>query len=397
MKRKELMSETESSKPKKSYFGDSHEIREQEMVEFSKKALEIQKRRKEHFDEDTPQIAVKRMKEFEILKENFEYYCDKYNIKTIPCAVERWCLTEKLLEDSGDPLIPNPESDINSALYHELLNRKCSREDAKEICSKLAKESRKSFEILKKYNKNEKKYQKIQIITLNSKMKIKYHQIEYYLNFEHFEKLKSLYYDKEKDNEKEFFETRLFCLLARYNTLGAPGYQGAIPKNLFNWLNENLELKSECFASPLNCTIKNSYHSGFYDVDRFFGSKGSFFWIDELNGSFESNPPFIEEIMYMMSLHIIDLLKNSKKLSFFIVLPGWDDCEHFNLLNNSEFKKLFLKFKKREHNYLDGSQHQSSKQIRLSEADSFVFLLQNEGFNKLTDENIEEIKKNFSK
>ena len=113
------------------------------------------------------------------------------------------------------------------------------------------------------------------------------------------------------------------------------------------------DLKSECFASPLNCTIKYSYHSGFYDVDRFFGSKGSFFWIDELNeGSYESNPPFIEEIMYMMSLHIIDLLKKSKKLSFFIVLPGWDDCEHFSILNNSEFKKLFLKFKKREHNYL---------------------------------------------
>jgi hypothetical protein len=135
------------------------------------------------------------------------------------------------MEDSGDPLIPNPVNDVNSALYHELINKKCSTSDAIEICTKLAKESRKSFEILKKYDKNEKRYQKIHIESSEKYILVKYHQIEFKLNFEHFDKLKRLY--DENNKEKEEFETRLFCLLSRYNTLGAPGYQGAIPGDLF--------------------------------------------------------------------------------------------------------------------------------------------------------------------
>jgi phosphorylated CTD-interacting factor 1 len=174
-------------------------------------------------------------------------------------------------------------------------------------------------------------------------------------------------------------------------------------------LKDNLNVNTECFASPLNCTLTNSYYSGFYDVDRFFGSKGSFFSIGDLKGSFEANPPFIEEIMYMMTLHILDLLKNSTdSMSFFIILPGlnfiffsnknqaWKDTKTFELLFESEFKRLFLKFLKNKHTYVDGSQHQAPNHFRLSKADSFVFLLQNEkGKQELTEEKIEEIKTNF--
>jgi hypothetical protein len=65
-------------------------------------------------------------------------------------------------------------------------------------------------------------------------------------------------------------------------------------------------------------------------------------------------------------------------------------------LFHSEFQRLFLKFGKKQHTYVDGSQHHASKHFRLSEADSFVFLLQNEkGKQELSSEKIEEIKTNF--
>jgi hypothetical protein len=143
--------------------------------------------------------------------------------------VERWCLTEKLLEVEGDPLIPNPENDINSALFHELIRNKCSKSDANKICTELAKESRIYFEILKKLAKNEN--QIIQFEKESSKISVKYDQKPFELNIEHFEKLQKLYHEKNKEDEK--FYTRLFCLLARYETLGASSYQASIPDNLF--------------------------------------------------------------------------------------------------------------------------------------------------------------------
>jgi hypothetical protein len=145
--------------------------------------------------------------------------------------VERWCLTEKLLEVGGDPLIPNPENDINSALFHELIRNKYSKSHANKICTELAKESRIYFEILKNFDKNENKNQEIQIEKDSSKIYVKYDQKTIGLNIEHFEKLKKLYH--ENNEEKEKFDTRLFCLLARYETLGASGYQASIPDNLF--------------------------------------------------------------------------------------------------------------------------------------------------------------------
>ncbi|CAN0418758.1 unnamed protein product, partial [Discosporangium mesarthrocarpum] len=71
---------------------------------------------------------------------------------------------------------------------------------------------------------------------------------------------------------------RVFCVLARYETLSATsdGYQMAFPAFGFGLLRELLEVECECFASPLNCTLER-FCSVAYDTDQFFGSEGNFF------------------------------------------------------------------------------------------------------------------------
>jgi hypothetical protein len=57
MKRKEFEGKEENNS-KKAYFGETHNIREEEMKKFSDEALEIQKNKKINLqEEDTPQLV----------------------------------------------------------------------------------------------------------------------------------------------------------------------------------------------------------------------------------------------------------------------------------------------------------------------------------------------------
>jgi hypothetical protein len=142
---------------------------------------------------------------------------------------------------------------------------------------------------MKKFKKKETENTEEVKIDENEKIyKITYSNIKWEINKTHFEKLKGLYSQNKINNDPNLFPERLFVLLSRYNTLNAPGYQAAIPENLFLYLNQKMKVSHESFASPLNCSLMiNSFTSGFYDIDRYFGSKGSFFWVDSIFGSFE--------------------------------------------------------------------------------------------------------------
>jgi hypothetical protein len=81
----------------------------------------------------------------------------------------------------------------------------------------------------------------------------------------------------------------------------------------------------------------------------------------------------------MMSLHIQESLKaTDKPLSFFIVLPAWEDSETFLILSKSSFYRGLMRFQSGDHKYMDGAQHQRVEQERISVAPTFVFVLQND-------------------
>lgn len=128
--------------------------------------------------------------------------------------------------------------------------------------------------------------------------------------------------------------------------------------------------------------------SAFIDTDGVFGSRGSFFEMDEDfflgGGSFEANPPFVEATMLAMSLRIEKLLHKAQgPLSFVIFVPGWADTPSFYMMRDSVFNRCpdgqkYLLCAKHDHAYQDGFQHKTTLEHRTALADSFIFFLQND-------------------
>jgi phosphorylated CTD-interacting factor 1 len=192
------------------------------------------------------------------------------------------------------------------------------------------------------------------------------------LNSKHFQKLKRLY----KENDEAQFLPRLFCLLARYSALDGAGYQAALPERVFEGLNKHMEISHEGFASPLNCYFE-SFGSAFYDIDRFFGSRGSFFEFAPTSGSYEVNPPFVEEVMVAMAIHIENLLnKTDDALSFVIIVPGWTDIPSYDVIKKSKFLKEEIVLQPYDHYYMEGFQHNMRRQEKKAQCKTFVFFMQ---------------------
>merc|ERR1712046_328828 len=144
------------------------------------------------------------------------------------------------------------------------------------------------------------------------------------LNLTHYEKLKTLFMRHGSGS----FEDALYCLLLRYHGFHGQGFQAALPVPVFRVLRERFGVCMEGFASPLN-----SYFSRFcaaYDADRMFGSIGSFFDWRPAEGSFEANPPFVDEIMEKAVIHCDTCLSSasskSSALSLCMVFPHWPDA-----------------------------------------------------------------------
>eukprot|EP01137_Pigoraptor_chileana_P002487 Opistho-2@41402 len=218
----------------------------------------------------------------------------------------------------------------------------------------------------------------------------------------------------EAATEAQPFLSALFCLLARYETYHSWGYQAAVMDPVFDALGRDFGVSHECFASPLNSTLP-SYSSAFSDVDTPFGSVGNFFRIREIlssaagsplrgcdpqranggppgecghttiGGSFEANPPFIEEYMLAMALYMerwfLDLADRAP-LSFVIFLPAWEDTPATTALSSSAYLRKRLVFEKLSHSYRHGAAHKSdddrgSASVSVGYCRSFVFFLQN--------------------
>jgi len=232
------------------------------------------------------------------------------------------------------------------------------------------------------------------------------------------------YTDKDAGFTDPLFQRRVFCVLARYETLSeaSDGYQMAFPPKGFDWLRTHMGVNAELFASPLN-----AYNAAFcsiaQDCDKFFGSLGNFFQFDanlrtkvcpplhlvasgqqnqgisvntglipefysQGGGSFEANPPFVDGVMTAMARRIEAILcahtASSIPWSFCVVVPGWNDadCESYQIMSKSTFARprpgYYLVLDPKTHNYRPGMQHRAEINEQPSNVTSFVFFLQND-------------------
>lgn len=234
---------------------------------------------------------------------------------------------------------------------------------------------------------------------------LSYESTVFQISEQHILKLLRLYKlhtDVNSTIQDPIFLRRVFCVLSRYDSLSgsSDGYQMAFPHKGFQWLRDNVGVKIECFASPLNCWNQRIF-SVARDTDQFFGSCGNFFLFDgsvglgqltetdigePLGGSFEANPPFVESIMNQMAHKIEQILTKFEKgdvpFSFSVIVPAWTDCEGIEIMTASRFlrpiKGFVLRLEKKKHTYRPGMQHRTKHLEQPSNVDTLVFFLQNE-------------------
>lgn len=117
----------------------------------------------------------------------------------------------------------------------------------------------------------------------------------------------------------DMFNEYLAILIARYITIGTTNNHCSVPPHVISFCG----IKTELFGSPLNTTA-DQYCSPMYDLERYFGSVGSFFDFDICSGTYLLNPPYDESIINASVKKIFDVLETSKEITVIVVLPIWD-------------------------------------------------------------------------
>lgn len=168
----------------------------------------------------------------------------------------------------------------------------------------------------------------------------------------------------------------LWGIIFRYQLLGSNNHQLAVLPKIMNEMNKDYNLNFECFASTINSTFKN-YCSIYYDLEKYFGSVGSFFNMTPIKGTLGVNPPYQKEIIDMSIKKILKCLdETTEPLTFIITIPIWDskgqslmreqfnnilekqyidygDFEIVNLMEESKYFKSLRMVPKEEFTYID--------------------------------------------
>ena len=124
------------------------------------------------------------------------------------------------------------------------------------------------------------------------------------------------------DNLDNLLDQYIFCLVFRYSYMDSGNQQLAIHKSIKE-LYKKCGVNFELFGSAIN-TISTNYCSLFYDIEKYFGSNGSFFDIELNSGVYWCNPPYDDTIMSKTVDRLVEFLESDKELVFLVTIPIWD-------------------------------------------------------------------------
>ena len=141
---------------------------------------------------------------------------------------------------------------------------------------------------------------------------------------------KTVYLKMEKKlskNKLDIKDKLIWIILFRYQLLSSNNNQLAVLPNVLDKMEKDFNLKFETFGSAINTNTKN-FCSLYFDVEQYFGSVGSFFNTNFLEGCYSFNPPYQKDIIDNGIKKILSCLNNSQilelKLTFLITIPIWD-------------------------------------------------------------------------
>lgn len=180
-----------------------------------------------------------------------------------------------------------------------------------------------------------------------------------------YERLVSKY--KGPPEKMDFY---IWAILFRYQILGSNNNQLAVLPRILNQLQKDFNLDFECFGSAINSNF-SQFNSLYYDIEKYFGSRGNFFNFFPINGTYSFNPPYqldiindsIERLMFFLD----KANSNNEELSFIITIPIWDEEGKEQLNNNNIKYNEFTAMKKiRSSKYL--------KALRMLSKEDFTYI-----------------------
>lgn len=147
--------------------------------------------------------------------------------------------------------------------------------------------------------------------------------------------------------KKNKFDFYVWCILYRYQLLGSNNNQLAVLPRIMDNLKKDFGLCFECFASVINSHFKH-FNSLYYDIEKHFGSYGSFFNMIPIEGTFGFNPPYQLDVIDNGVDRIVKFLfkanEAKRKLTFIITIPIWDAIGKkeigFKTIQYSEFNAM---------------------------------------------------------
>uniref|UniRef100_A0A6C0CFG8 PCIF1 WW domain-containing protein n=1 Tax=viral metagenome TaxID=1070528 RepID=A0A6C0CFG8_9ZZZZ len=138
--------------------------------------------------------------------------------------------------------------------------------------------------------------------------------LEYSLSLKHYENIKMLY-----QGPLNKFHDYLLITFARYAACGATNNHCSAPPDVIVFCGA----KTELFGSPVNA-VTQQYCSPFEDIEKYFGSLGSFFNFRISAGIYFMNPPYDEDLILSAMQKIIAVFKTTIPITVVMVIPMWD-------------------------------------------------------------------------
>lgn len=129
----------------------------------------------------------------------------------------------------------------------------------------------------------------------------------------------------------EYFNACIGILIFRYHACGGFRNHCSVPPKIIEYSGAQTEM----FGSPFNTHLKQ-YCSPFFDIEKYFGSLGSFFSFNICSGTYIVNPPYDEELIKASIVKILHALETNNQLTFIFVIPLWD-------IESREIYKSFMK------------------------------------------------------
>ena len=145
------------------------------------------------------------------------------------------------------------------------------------------------------------------------------------------------------NNIDNLLDQYIYCLFFRYSYMDSGNQQLAINqyiKDMFKKSGVNFEL----FGSAIN-SVSTNYCSLFFDIEKYFGSKGNFFDIEINKGVYWCNPPYDDTIMTNTGDKLLSILNTDKQVVFVITVPIWDTYTQ-NKMKEDKIEKICRNYNK---------------------------------------------------